>query len=154
MSEEADLRDLARRYLDLWQDQMSVLAADEDFAEALNRFLEAMGLTGAKAADFLTLAGGRERGGEDGGQASGGRHGQMRREAGTAPIAAASDHGGPDLAELESRIAALDSRLAALEERPGAKRSGAKRPGENRPGEERSAPGDRGAPRRPRGGRS
>ena len=50
MADGADLEDLARRYLDLWQDQMSALAADKEFAEALTRLLTSMGRTGAGAA--------------------------------------------------------------------------------------------------------
>ena len=43
MSNKADLDELAQRYLDLWQDQMSALAADKDFAEALQQLMTGMG---------------------------------------------------------------------------------------------------------------
>ncbi|MBY0430690.1 MAG: hypothetical protein K2Q10_05795, partial [Rhodospirillales bacterium] len=48
MSETPDLQALARRYLDLWQDQMTALAADPSLAEALARTVTLMG-TGAAA---------------------------------------------------------------------------------------------------------
>ena len=41
MADEADLDELARRYLDLWQDQMSALAGDEDFADTMGRIMAA-----------------------------------------------------------------------------------------------------------------
>jgi hypothetical protein len=47
MSDEANLDELARRYVELWQDQVSALAADPEFAEALGRLFNTMGLTGA-----------------------------------------------------------------------------------------------------------
>ena len=44
MADRAELDELARRYLDLWQDQVSALADDPAFAESLNRMMQAMGL--------------------------------------------------------------------------------------------------------------
>ena len=49
MAEGAELEDLAKRFLDLWQDQMSALAGDPEYTEALNRLLAAMGVAGAQA---------------------------------------------------------------------------------------------------------
>ena len=43
MAERTDLDELARRYLDLWQDQMTALAGDEEFAETVQRLMTAMG---------------------------------------------------------------------------------------------------------------
>lgn len=40
MSEPPDLETLARRYLDLWQDQVSAVAADPEFTETLGRLLQ------------------------------------------------------------------------------------------------------------------
>src|SRR5258708_38260016 len=40
MSEPPDLETLARRYLDLWQDQVSALAADPEFTETIGRLLQ------------------------------------------------------------------------------------------------------------------
>jgi len=66
MSDEANLDELAHRYLELWQDQMSALAADPEFAEALSRLFNAMGLTGAPGGDD----GGRDTGGAPGAAAA------------------------------------------------------------------------------------
>ncbi|WP_242468918.1 hypothetical protein [Rhodovibrio salinarum] len=43
MAEQGDLDELARRYLDLWQDQMTALANDPDMAEATEQMLRLMG---------------------------------------------------------------------------------------------------------------
>lgn len=42
MSDPPDLDDLARCYLDLWQDQLSALADDDEVAEVMARTLELM----------------------------------------------------------------------------------------------------------------
>lgn len=44
MSNTGDIDDLAQRYLDLWQDQVRALAADEENARALRQLLRAWGL--------------------------------------------------------------------------------------------------------------
>ena len=38
-----DLGDLARRYVDLWQDQMTALATDPEFAESLRKVMDSLG---------------------------------------------------------------------------------------------------------------
>jgi hypothetical protein len=43
MAEQGDLDELARRYLDLWQDQMTALANDPEMAEATEQMLRLMG---------------------------------------------------------------------------------------------------------------
>jgi hypothetical protein len=43
MAEQADLDELARRYLDLWQDQMTALANDPEMAEAMEQMLRMLG---------------------------------------------------------------------------------------------------------------
>ncbi|HIC80608.1 MAG TPA: hypothetical protein EYP07_06525, partial [Kiloniellaceae bacterium] len=47
MSQTEELEELARRYVDLWQDQMTALAADPDFAEAMQRVMASLGVTAA-----------------------------------------------------------------------------------------------------------
>ena len=42
MSDPPDMEDLARRYLDLWQSQMSALATDPQVADTLNRLKTAL----------------------------------------------------------------------------------------------------------------
>jgi hypothetical protein len=43
MSDEPDVEGLARRYLDLWQDQMKALASDPEYADLLDRLTGMMG---------------------------------------------------------------------------------------------------------------
>ena len=52
MAERADLDELARRYLDLWQDQMTALAGDKEFAETVQRLMTTMGLAATAAPEF------------------------------------------------------------------------------------------------------
>ncbi|MGH6620817.1 MAG: hypothetical protein ACREF6_14835, partial [Alphaproteobacteria bacterium] len=43
MAEPPDLQDLAKRYLDLWQDQLRAMAADPDTMASVARMLSATG---------------------------------------------------------------------------------------------------------------
>jgi hypothetical protein len=49
MAEQGDLDELARRYLDLWQDQMTALANDPEMAEATEQMLRLMGFAPPEA---------------------------------------------------------------------------------------------------------
>ena len=49
MSDKADIDELARRYLDLWQDQMAAFAADPEVAETMNRLAAAAGASAPAA---------------------------------------------------------------------------------------------------------
>jgi hypothetical protein len=154
MSEEAKLDELAHRYVELWQDQMSALAADPEFAEALGRFFKAIGLTRAEdGTDAGALAGaaaawaawpamiggaaaaleGQAGNGAGAGPSGGDRTAGGKTAARPAAPAAASEPGDARLAQLEERLAALQDRVAALERR--ARRS-RPRPS-TRPGRER-----------------
>jgi len=138
MSEPADLDDLARRYLDLWQDQMSALAADEDFARLMQRIMGGMGMTAAAgpaawpALMAAMRAGARgERAGDGDERHATGTDGP-RAPAGAAAPAPASDGGGPGLDRLARRVAALEKRLAALEAAGPGARGGARKPARKR----------------------
>jgi hypothetical protein len=115
-----DFTALAREYLDLWEDQLTAMAADPTLAGQSARFFETMG--GAEAASnpmataqmaamaqqFMKLAG----------LAAGGNTTDGPTEptpAGPAPATAASDDSAQQLAELTSRLAALEERLDRLE---------------------------------------
>jgi hypothetical protein len=130
-----DLEDLARRYVDLWQDQMTALAADPDFAESLQKMMAAMGvaasglpamwsawpaaLTGVMAAARPIPPGGGDLDerqnayGKSAGAATGGS--RTSAAPGSAAAASAPHGGGPDLGGLAERLAALEQRILALE---------------------------------------
>jgi hypothetical protein len=140
MADTPNLDDLAKRYLDLWQEQLRVMAADPETIASVSRLFEAM--SGAAAAD--------EKSGAGGGTppmpanpmawltglgmippqaaqaASGGanpfdsvfaqfiRH-NAQGPGGPASAGASSDGGGGELYELKRRLAALEERLDAVE---------------------------------------
>jgi hypothetical protein len=97
---------LARRYLDLWQSQLSGLAADQALTEQIARLFAAANaqvasaIQAAQAASHATTAA---------------PPGQDR----TATAAAASGHGPDDVGELRKRVAALEARIAELESKLG-----------------------------------
>jgi uncharacterized protein YceH (UPF0502 family) len=101
--DSGDLDRLARRYLDLWQSQLSGLAADPAVTEQIARLFAAansqmatamQAAQGAPNASFFSAP-----------------------PAGTAAAAAAPGNGPDDVGELRKRVAALEARLADLEAR-------------------------------------
>jgi hypothetical protein len=90
---------LARRYLDLWQNQLSGLAADQALTEQIARLFAA---ANAQLASMLQTAQGASH---------------AAPPPGTASAAPASGHGPDDVGELRKRVAALETRLAQLEAR-------------------------------------
>jgi hypothetical protein len=125
MSEQADLDELARRYLDLWQDQMTALAGDREFAEALQQLMTMMSAPGGAAGDagpefwraWPAMMTGQQPGQQTEAFADDGTGG---RAPGAPAAATAPDDGGIDLDHFTRRLAALEGRIAALE--AGAKR--------------------------------
>ena len=98
----AEFDRLARRYLDLWQSQLSGLAADQALTEQIARLFAAANAQVAsaiQAAQAASHASTPARPGPDG----------------TATAAAASGHGPDDVGELRKRVAALEARIAELE---------------------------------------
>ena len=93
---------LARRYLDLWQSQLSGLAADPALTEQIARLFAA---ANAQVASVIQAA---QSGGHAAPTAS-------ASAPGTAPFAASSGHGSDDMGELRKRVAALEARIAELE---------------------------------------
>jgi len=122
MSEDApDLEALAKRFLDLWQDQVAASVADPALAEWLSRFLAAPGGPGLAPAGKSKA--GKSKDGETindptafadifAAMASGAAHG-------AAPAAASSGAGDDRLDELSRRLADCEKRLSALEPGPG-----------------------------------
>ena len=107
MSEPPNLEALARRYLDLWQDQATALAGDAELARQIGQWLSMMqaGMVhGFQSPNTATPA--------------------NQTTAGAASAAAASGGGQPGLDELARRLAALEKRLDRLE--AGTKGSSAK----------------------------
>ena len=102
----ADFDRLARRYLDLWQSQLSGLASDQALTEQIARLFAAANaqvasaIQAAQAASHATAAAplGPDR---------------------TASVAAASGHGPDDVGELRKRVEALEARIAELESKLG-----------------------------------
>jgi ubiquinone biosynthesis protein UbiJ len=90
---------LARRYLDLWQNQLAGLAGDQALTEQIARLFAA---ANAQVASAIQAA-----------QAP--LHGSTSTSPGTPSAAAPSGHGADDVGELRKRLAALEARLAELE---------------------------------------
>ena len=87
---------LARRYLDLWQSQLSGLASDQALTEQIARLFAAANTQVASAL-----------------QAAQGAH--HSSQAGTTAAAPAPGHGTDDVGELRKRVEALEDRIAELE---------------------------------------
>jgi hypothetical protein len=149
MSDQLDLEELARRYLDLWQEQATALAADPNFAAAL-KDLYAGGEAAARLGDAVAAWGAmlppglfpgglppRHPDDSQGGSDDQAADGRAEREASTArrgakppgpPAPGAASHdGGHDLDEFARRLAALEERIAALESGARGKGRGAAR---------------------------
>jgi hypothetical protein len=138
MSDAPDLEALARRYLDLWQDQMAAMANDPAVVEALSRTFALM-TQGAAAfahaaedaprpSDRDAPGGGESSHGDPDGPAPNpaatpGRKaaGPDGRSGGAAPGTAASGlasgDSGMDVSDLLRRIDALEQRVAVLDAR-------------------------------------
>ena len=93
---------LARRYLDLWQNQLAGMASDQALTEQIARLFAA---ANAQIASVL--------------QAAQGASHAATNPPGSASVAPPSRHGADDLGELRKRVAALEARLAELESRLG-----------------------------------
>jgi hypothetical protein len=101
MADPPDLSALAKRYVDLWQDQLIALAAHPELAEGLARVLAAFPFpsvtwpaTGPASSHNGNAATAAPR---------------------TAPSAAAPGGGDHQLRQLARRLAALEERLSRLE---------------------------------------
>ncbi|MEE9140256.1 MAG: hypothetical protein V3U18_05710 [Alphaproteobacteria bacterium] len=129
MSEPPDLETLSRRFLDLWQDQMTAMANDPALAEVMTR-LVGMAPPGM-AASIPPAIGGASGGAKEGADPTS----EAQREGDTpavsgrrkskppsraAAASASSGGGGIDLDELARRLADVESRLDRLEAGAGA----------------------------------
>jgi ubiquinone biosynthesis protein UbiJ len=98
MSEPPNLEALARRYLDLWQDQATALAGDAELARQIAQWLSMM-----------------QAGMVHGFQSPNTANPAPETSTGAASAAAASGGGQPGMDELARRLAALEKRLDRLE---------------------------------------
>ncbi|MBV8413189.1 MAG: hypothetical protein JOY64_36585 [Alphaproteobacteria bacterium] len=93
----ADADRLARRYLDLWQNQLASLASDQALTDQIARLFAA---ANAQVASVLQMAQGAQH---------------AASSTGSPAAAASPGHGVDDVGELRKRVEALEARLAQLE---------------------------------------
>lgn len=100
MADPADMEALAKRYIELWQEQLAKASADPSVTEAWQAVFQAaaknMGWTPDSIAAFTANA-------------------QTTAQTGAETVAPAPGDGGPDLADVLRRLDALEQRLSALE---------------------------------------
>jgi hypothetical protein len=107
-----DPDELARKTLELWQDQLAALAGDPETGSAMVKLMSLAALGPAAAMRAFAEAGGGSVG-TDG--AAGGERQAGAVAAGSTAVAAASGAGDDRLARLERRLDELERRLAELE---------------------------------------
>jgi hypothetical protein len=111
---DTDYDALARRYLDLWQSQLSALSSDRQLTETMARLLATTNASMAAAFDTARRA------------HADARHATTTASPGSPPAAAAPDNRTAELEQLRARLVALERRIAELESRPRARRRAAK----------------------------
>ena len=137
----ADLEELAKRFQDLWQEQMAATAGDPEFVEMMGKWMGTFAAAGthppsapsggmpgpmdpaawmAAMQQALAGAGAAGKGRSDDANAGAGRP-----KAGAAAPAGASGAGDVAIGELERRLADLEQRVGRLEAGPGGKGKGA-----------------------------
>ena len=99
-----DFDRLASRYLDLWQSQLSGLAADQALTEQIARLFAA---ANTQMASVLQMAQGAPQHAPSASASA----------TGTPTAASAPGHGPDDVGELRKRVEALEARVAELESR-------------------------------------
>jgi hypothetical protein len=109
MADPTDYDSLAKRYLDLWQSQLSALSSDRQLTDTMARLLATTNASVATAFETARRAhaDARQRDAGAGGAAPG-----------TAAAAAALADGAAELGQLRARLDALEQRVAALESKP------------------------------------
>ena len=124
MSDTPDLENLARRFLDLWQDQLAAMASDPEAAESLNRL---MALAGPARATFATAYGQNRPGGPPAhdGRAQTDSAPETAPAPGTEAAAPAPGDGDGNVDEFLRRLGDVEKRLAELESRLGETGGGA-----------------------------
>ncbi|WP_231712353.1 hypothetical protein [Vineibacter terrae] len=130
MADDTNYDALAKRYLDLWQSQLSALSTDRQLTETMARLLATTNASMAAAFDTA------RRTHNDARQRDGAGNAAPRAPA----AAAAPADGAANLGELRARLDALERRVAALESRP------RRRPAKRKPKSSRKPRPDRDPP--------
>jgi hypothetical protein len=118
--EPPSLDELAKRYLDLWQDQMTALAADPETARLMGRSLQLWASAGPAGWQGIWQAAADGLKGHPGTVFDHAAFAPFFKQAdGTASAGSASGNGGGDVAELRRRLAELETRVAGLASEPG-----------------------------------
>ncbi|MDQ7249853.1 hypothetical protein [Dongia sedimenti] len=116
---------MAKRLMDLWQEQMAAIAADPDLMRQMARMMAASPFPAMMQGMMQGILGATPKPGETGqnpyewwkadhGAGTKPSTPTPSAPAGPAPAAAASQPGGGDLAELRRHLAGLEARLAEL----------------------------------------
>jgi hypothetical protein len=111
MTEESsppDLQELARRYLDLWQDHLNAVARDADTSETLARTMALMNSGAqafAEAANTSTNTADAKATDDE----------PPTANDGAVPVAVAPGNPDPRLDEFNGRLAAVEKRIADIE---------------------------------------
>jgi uncharacterized protein YceH (UPF0502 family) len=114
MADNPDYDALAKRYLDLWQSQLSALSSDRQLTETMARLLATTNASMAAAFETARRAHAEVRNAAGGTTAAGS---STAAAAGAPAAAAAPADGAADLGQLRARIDALEQRVARLESR-------------------------------------
>ncbi|MDR3440733.1 hypothetical protein [Telmatospirillum sp.] len=120
MTDEPDLEQLARRYLDLWQEQAAAVINDPVTADAMGR---AYAIFGKGLASFLAAVVPPDAHAQQGATDTADHAkspGTPAATSGAAPVVAASDGAGFGGADLAARVAELEERILRLETAIGA----------------------------------
>ena len=104
MPDTPDMEDLARRYMDLWQEHLNTLASDQDTTKVMAQTMAMMSSSAQAFADVASASAWPIR--------EGGNDCTSDRSPSTAPSDSDAD---PGVADLHRRVAALEERLAKLE---------------------------------------
>jgi hypothetical protein len=119
MADTPDPQELARRYLDLWQQHLTQTATDPDLAATMAKFWRDL-IAGWPPSTANTGIAHKSGPDDDVERPDSASEGTSR----SAADPASPDGGGDNLCELLNRMAALEKRLDAMERKP---RSGGKR---------------------------
>jgi hypothetical protein len=114
MAESPDLEALARRYLDLWQDQMAAMAADPELSDTLARLWQTTAAGGPAGWAALWGAAAPNTAATPG-AARTSAAGTRDPSAGPTPAAAPPRQRADDVADLARRVAELEVRLGRIE---------------------------------------